>query len=795
MRIVTPPLIVAALLHALAGPANQVAAQQPAGVTAEQVRNAITRGCEYLLNEQGARGQWDEMAQYEGGVTSLCTLALLNSGIEPGHPKIQKALDFLRGRKFDKTYTVSLQTMALAAGEPRRDLPLIQENARWLERVQIKAGQRAGSWSYGDMIGGDNSNTQFAVLALHEAERVGAQVDPQTWRLAADYWKRIQEPNGSWGYQPGLPSTGSMTAAGIGAWVIAAGHVAQPSARVENGAAQCCLPPSADDVLQRAVGWMGRNFSVTRNPGQGGVGMWHLYYLYGLERVGRLTAHRMIGDHDWYREGAEFLVSHQDPFSHHWQGRGHAEDQPHIATALALLFLSKGRWPVLVAKLQHGPDEDWNNHRNDMASITALAEREWGLNLTWQIMDPQAASVEDLLQAPVLFLTGSQRPELDGLDGKVRDYLDRGGFLFAEACCLDGSQFDAGFREFLDRVFPEGEYKLRRAGPEHPIWRIDRLVRPESPYVGRLWTVEYGCRTCVVFSEVDLSCYWELSAQGRRATLPKPIQERIDDADAIGLNVLAYATNREPQGKEAAFIATDALNLDALAARNLIRVAKLTHGGGCNDAPGALVNLLRAASQGELKLSVSTTQFEILPSDPALAQFHLVFMHGRHDFRFTPAERENLREYLENDGILFADAICASKEFAAAFRREMALVLPDHKLQRIPADHPLFTPAAGGFDIREVNRREPAAAQAGQPLRSRVQRVAPELEGIEINGHLNVIFSPYDISCALEQHEALQCRGYTREDAARIGLNVLMYSLEPDAGTAAAAAAAAPTAP
>ena len=69
-------------------------------------------------------------------------------------------------------------------------------------------------------------------------------------------------------------------------------------------------------------------------------------------------------------------------------------------------------------------------------------------------------------------------------------------------------------------------------------------------------------------------------------------------------------------------------------------------------------------------------------------------------------------------------------------------------------------------------------------MRARVQKVPPELEGIEIDGRLAVIFSPYDISCALEQHEALQCRGYTREDAARIGLNVLMYSLNPDAGVA-----------
>lgn len=781
-------LIAAQVLAAITVPVDWAVAQQAEGLTAEQVQNAIRQGCEYLLNEQSGRGTWEEMAEYHGGVTALCTLALLNSGKDPSLPKIQKSLDFLRALKPDKTYTVSLHAMALAAGEPRRDLPLIQADANWLELAQIKQGERAGSWSYGQggVIAGDNSNTQFAVLALHEAERAGAKVNAQVWRLAADYYRREQNPDGSWGYQPQLSGSGSMTSAGIGAWVVCEQRVADPTARVANGAAQCCLPPTEDDVLERAVVWMGRNFSVRRNPGAGSSGgLWHLYYLYGLERVGRLTARRFIGDHDWYREGAELLISQQDPFSHHWQGRNHAEDNPHIATALALLFLSKGRRPILIAKLKHGPGEDWNNHRNDMANITEIAEHQWDLDLTWQIIDPHAAEVEDLLQSPVLFLTGSKLPELDGLEQKVRDYIDRGGFLFAEACCTDGSAFNGGFRKFMERVFPEGEYKLQRIGPEHPLWRIDRLVRPDSPYVGRLWAVEYGCRTCVVFSEVDLSCYWELYGHGQTAMLPEQVKQRVDDATSIGLNVLAYATNREPKGKEQAFIATDNVNLNALAARGVIRIAKLIHGGGCNDAPGALVNLLRTASQGALKLQISTTQYDVTASDPSLKDFHLAFMHGRHDFRFTPEERTKLREYLLNGGTLFADAICASKEFAAAFRREIQLVLPDHKLERVPPDHSIFTEASGGFDIRQVERREPATEQQGQPLRARVQKVAPELEGVAVDRRLAVIFSPYDISCALEQHEALQCRGYTRADAARIGLNVLMYSLNPDVDEAA----------
>ncbi len=748
-------------------------------ITAQQVRSAIEGGVKYLLDEQNAnRGSWNDIARYPGGVTALCTLALLNAGVEPSHPQIQKALAFLRKIEPTATYSVALQTMAFCAAAPRRDQILIQRNVRWLEKTQLDKGQ----WSYPG-VGGDNSNSQFALLALHEAERVGAKVQPKTWVRAAEYWSGCQNPDGSWGYQAGwTEGLGSMTCAGIAATVICSNHVNPPNAEVQNGLIQCCQKREDGDSLERALKWLGRNFSVTRNPGRRGAGhIWHYYYLYGLERVGRLTARRLIGEHDWYREGAELLARQQDPFSHHWTGTGHAEDKPHIATSMALLFLSKGRRPVLLAKLAHGPDEDWNNHHSDVAHLTARAEKLWGLDLTWQIFDLRTASVDDLLQAPVLFLTGSREPELAGQEKKIRDYLDRGGFLFAEACCVDGSRFEKGFRKFLDRVFPEKEYRLRRAGPEHPLWRVEELVRPESPYVGRLWTVEYGCRTCVVFSEIDLSCYWELYGRGRTRGLPETVKLRLADANAIGMNVLAYATNREPKGKEAAFVGADHLDeLNAAGSRGIIQIAKLQHGGGCNDAPGALVNLLRAAAQGDLKLRISTTEFPMRANDKSLPRFLLAFMHGRHDFRWTPGEQESLRRYLENGGTLFADSICASKEFAKAFRREIQAVMPEVSLRRIPANDPLLSTATGGFDLRKVNRRDPVEQGAGQPMRTRVRKVEPELEGISIDGRWAVIFSPYDISCALEKHESLECRGYTREDAARLGLNVLMYALNPD---------------
>ena len=178
-----------------AAPTARLAAQEPS-LTAEQVRDSIRQGIDYLLNEQSGRGTWDDMTEYPGGVTALCTLALLNAGVEPNHPKIQKSLAYLRTLQPEKTYTVALQTMALCEGEPVRDLALIQKNAQWLSRVQITQGPRKGSWSYplGEGVGGDNSNSQFAVLALHEAERVAPRSIPRCGNSPPNTGKDAKTP-------------------------------------------------------------------------------------------------------------------------------------------------------------------------------------------------------------------------------------------------------------------------------------------------------------------------------------------------------------------------------------------------------------------------------------------------------------------------------------------------------------------------------------------------------------------------------------------------------------------------
>ena len=191
----------------------------------------------------------------------------------------------------------------------------------------------------------------------------------------------------------------------------------------------------------------------------------------------------------------------------------------------------------------------------------------------------------------------------------------------------------------------------------------------------------------------------------------------------------------------------------------------------------ALVNLLDLASR-ELKIRATAREELLNITDDALFDYHLVFMQGRNAFHFTDAEREQLKKYIERGGMVFADSICASRAFTESFRREMAAIFPQNKLERIPADDPLLSPKFGGFDLKIVTRRDPQDRGANAPLSATLKKVPPDLEGIKFDDRWGVIFSQYDISCALEKLDSLECRGYIREDAARIGLNVILYSLQ-----------------
>jgi hypothetical protein len=91
-----------------------------------------------------------------------------------------------------------------------------------------------------------------------------------------------------------------------------------------------------DKAVERALNYIsGKRFTIKLES--------RIYYhLDGIARLGRLTGLVKLGNHDWYKEGCEFLVTEQSN-NGSWPARaGRAFDQwPVINTSFALLFLSK----------------------------------------------------------------------------------------------------------------------------------------------------------------------------------------------------------------------------------------------------------------------------------------------------------------------------------------------------------------------------------------------------------------------------------------------------------------------
>ena len=124
----------------------------------------------------------------------------------------------------------------------------------------------------------------------------------------------------------------------------------------------------------------------------------------------------------------------------------------------------------------------WNNAGTGHAALCELNYTPEGPDGT---IDPAKASVEDLLQAPVLYLSGSQALPLVDQAQKLRDYVDRGGFIFAEACC-GSAEHDRGFRALVAEIFPsEQGYELKPLPPDHPVYRARHdLSRSNIPLFG-----------------------------------------------------------------------------------------------------------------------------------------------------------------------------------------------------------------------------------------------------------------------------------------------------------------------
>lgn len=758
------------------------------------ILKAMQKGCDFLEREQNPDGSWvsggTTIAKHPAGVTALTVMALINCERPVESPAVQRGLQYLRGLipgQFGENHAVyetSLVLMALCAAEQYDvDSTRIQTYATMLENCQVRQGSLSGYWGYdvGRAAGtGDPSNGQYAVLALRDAVYAGAQVSRETWELVQQRWTNDQLPSGAWRYGDSHPPSGSITVAGLSTVAITSRMLLNDSDVDAQGNPDCCQLSAPNQVMQNGRKWLADNFSVASNPG---LGTFQFYYLYGLERAGRMSGVRFFGRHDWYREGATMFVENQKSGGE-WIALG-PEAAPVLNTSMALMFLSKGLSRVVVNKLDYNSpngesrDEgEWNRHQFDVVNLIELIDGlpAWPPRLTSQVvtmsrLKPETAVLE-LNQAPILFISGREAPQMtDEQVTWLRNYVDAGGFIFAIANC-DGQGFDQGFREIVSRMFPQGDASLQPLTPDHAVFRSEYNIRDVEGV--KLWGVDFGCRTSIIYSPDDIGCFWQKWMKHEPKERNSVLSGRVSRAMKVGVNVVAYATGREPPEKLSSSNSRKSKLVDS-AQRGLLQIAKLRHDGGWDTAPRALKNLLEALNE-TVGLAANAQTPAIPMTLEEMNPFPLLYMHGRYRFRVGAQEQQAVRDFLSTGRVLFADACCGSTNFDRSFREFMAQLYPDQPLKQIPADHEIYSEATW-HDIKKTTRRRLVPSTENAALTLRTEEGPPFLEGVEIDGRYAVIYSKYDISCALEHQASLSCDGYVEADAAKLAMNIVLYAM------------------
>ena len=365
------------------------------GVDQKRIDEAIQKGVAYLRGAESP--PWDA---HIPNSDELLLLTLIHAEVPEKDPKVQELLARVMAAKLERTYKVSLLAMCLEELDRVKYQPKIRQCAQFLVDNQCQNGQ----WSYGEATPfaegtpttggggaavasgvkeiapgerqkpkvvskvsvekkrqgpptGDNSNAQYAALGLRACHDAGVTLPRETViKPAKRWWATCQlgekgkdtsvatggamtaDPRG-WSYNTDPPAYSSMSAGAVGAVCIYAYILGEDWKK--------------DKTAAGGMSWLAKNFSVAQNIGPCQTGgqdakEFLYYYLYALERAGMLYDTALIGNKDWYLEGARVILAAQKPDGS-WAESGPATMRPAWDTCFAILFLKRATRPLVIS--------------------------------------------------------------------------------------------------------------------------------------------------------------------------------------------------------------------------------------------------------------------------------------------------------------------------------------------------------------------------------------------------------------------------------------------------------------
>ena len=307
------------------------------------------------------------------------------------------------------------------------------------------------------------------------------------------------------------------------------------------------------------------------------------YTLYGVERIGVASGLKYIGTTDWYEYGADWCVKHQARDGS-WNRPADTDN-----TALALLFLARGRAPILVNKVQYddatGPNAGqpghWDERPRDVANVVRWAGRQAERDLNWQVTNLKVPEA-DLHDAPFLYLSGNQALRLSAdAKQKLKRFCESGGTILFNADCggATGTAGATAQNPFVTSVvglarelFPDDEFRdLPASSPVYQEQFLpSRWKRPPT-----IRALSNGVRELMFLLPDDPARAWQL-----RQTLGAGNEEAFQAFQ----DIILYGTDKQPlRVKGIPFLVTPD---EAVKATRTITVGRAKYAGNWDPEPG-----------------------------------------------------------------------------------------------------------------------------------------------------------------------------------------------------------------
>lgn len=684
----------------------------------EAVGAAIDKAIAYIWSQQKADGSWPEIETYSMGPTALAAYALLEAGVNPQDPRMVKTLDWLKDNTDNKTYSIGLRCNVWAIANKKADNKYKEQLEKDVKTlVDSTSNGTYGYNSLGDgKSAGDNSNSQYGLLGVWAGARSNVEIDSQYWFKVIKHWISAQCADGAWSYNgSGEAGSATMAAAGVASLFVCFDNLYAEAFEKCELSEKLELKPIA-----RGLAWFDKNFEKTMGPnavlGLGDI----TYYLYGVERVGLASGYKYFGSSDWYKLGANRLLSGQGG-----NGAWNGMKGPNVATPLALLFLIRGRNSVLFNKLEY--TGDWNNRPRALASLTAWISKTMENTVNWQIVTLKSP-VSEWHDAPIMFIAGAKAPEFSDDDiAKLRTYVYQGGMIFSSTECT-GEGFRKGIRDAYAKMFPG--LTLTPVDKDHDINTISFRLKNKP----KLEMISNGIRPLVIHSDDDLPLRWQTNSYMTNAW-----------AYEGAANIALYVTDRGSlRARGTALWPADA----PAPGGDSIKIARLKHSGAYDPEPMAYTRFARMMALDDVNVEVvGPIEMKALEGSGA----RIASLTGVGKVVFSQDEQDAIEKFVATGGTLIIDAAGGSKEFAQSAEAMVNKIYGAGNLQRLTADAAIFK--VPGVDPNAVRFRRITKVRVGSDKSCRLMAVT-------LNKRPAVYFSREDITAGLVGYPSLTADGY-----------------------------------